>query len=166
MKTLLYNLVFNILLSAVLPTGFAQTIQYSNFTYNEISYQANLTTPPHVLAIRHYQNNPNVAVIRVGRVNNYIGTNTCFEQRLLLRVLQGNGSVIEINYTNTNEIQDINFCYVGGKNPLNFYPLFDKFILVTYTHATNTSDSTTFMDRGMVLYWNGTVARFAKSICI
>ncbi|CAG8503677.1 11050_t:CDS:2 [Scutellospora calospora] len=161
MKTLLYYLVFNVLLLAVLPTGFAQTIHYSNFTYDEISYQDNLTgTPPHVLAIRHYQSNDNVAVIRVGRVNNNIGTNTCFEQRLLLRVLQGNGNVIEINYTNTSEIQDINFCYVGSKDPLNFYPLFDQYILVTYTHATNTSDNTTFMDRGMVLNWNGTVASF------
>ncbi|CAG8438616.1 7852_t:CDS:2 [Scutellospora calospora] len=163
MKTLLYNLVFIVLLLAVLPTGFAQTTQtihYSNFTYDEISYQDNLTgNPPHVLAIRHYQNNADVAVIRVGRVNYYSGNNTCFEQRLLLRVLQGNGSVIEINYTNTSEIQDINFCY-RFRNPLNFYPLFDQYILVTYTHATNTSDKTTFMDRGMVLNWNGTVASF------
>ncbi|CAG8564467.1 6782_t:CDS:10, partial [Scutellospora calospora] len=68
-----------------------------------------------------------------------------------------NGSVIEINYNDTNEIQDINFCYVGLKNPLNFYPLFDQYILVTYAHATNTSDNTTFMDRGMVLDWSGNV---------
>ncbi|CAG8453148.1 15026_t:CDS:10 [Dentiscutata erythropus] len=82
-----------------------------------------------------------------------------FDVRLLLRVIQANESVIEINYVNATEIQDINYCMVesGLKDPINFYPLFDQYILVTYTHATNTSDNTTYTDHGMVLDWNGNV---------
>ncbi|CAG8498045.1 2410_t:CDS:2, partial [Scutellospora calospora] len=172
MKTLPYIFIFKVIsifLLIVLPTAFTQTTQsspinlnYSTFTYSETSSQPNLTkTPPHILAIRHYQDNAGTAVVRVGRVNYSNGTKYCYEQRLLLRVLQANGNVFEINYYNTSEIQDINFCNVatinGNKIPLNFYPLFDQYILVTYTHATNTSDNTTYIDKGMVLNWNGNV---------
>ncbi|RIB26277.1 hypothetical protein C2G38_2138369 [Gigaspora rosea] len=81
----------------------------------ETSSQANLTeNPPHILAIRHYQNDE-------------------------------------------KEIQDINFCYVNGKNPINIYPLFEQYVLVSYVHANDTSDNTTFMDRGMVIDWNGNI---------
>ncbi|CAG8718300.1 6354_t:CDS:2, partial [Cetraspora pellucida] len=66
-----------------------------------------------------------------------------------------NGSVIPINFDNIEEIQDINYCVGDIINPINIYPLFDQYILVTYTHATNTSDNTTFMDRGVVLDWSG-----------
>ncbi|KAF0558075.1 hypothetical protein F8M41_010604 [Gigaspora margarita] len=154
-------LVFTItiLLSAILPIGFAQIISYSNFNYTEISYQDNLTgTPPHVLGIKHYADSGGAAVVRIGRVNYYnnITSSYCFEQRLLLRIIQTNGNVTEIKYNDTNEIQDINYCLVSGKNPISIYPLFDQYILVSYVHATNTSDNTTFMDRGMVFDWNGT----------
>ncbi|CAG8598003.1 17806_t:CDS:2 [Gigaspora margarita] len=95
-----------------LSTGLSQVIKYSNFTYTETSSQANLTeNPPHILAISHYQNDESTSIVHIGRENYVIGSNLCLEQRLLLRVLQGNGSVIEINFNNTEEIQDINFCY-------------------------------------------------------
>ncbi|CAG8632182.1 4974_t:CDS:10, partial [Racocetra persica] len=83
--------------------------------------------------------------------------NLCLKQRLLLRVLQGDGRVTEINFDNTEEIQDINYCYVNGKNPISIYLLFDQYILISYVHANDTSDSTTYMDRGMVIYWNGKI---------
>ncbi|CAG8511212.1 25680_t:CDS:10 [Gigaspora margarita] len=57
------------------------------------------------------------------------------------------------NYENATEIQDINYCSVT-LYPLNFYPLFDQYILVTYTHATNTSDTSTYMDRTTNWYPN------------
>ncbi|CAG8528051.1 19707_t:CDS:10 [Gigaspora margarita] len=65
------SLVFTItiLLSAILPIGFAQIISYSNFNYTEISYQDNLTgTPPHVLGIKHYADSGGAAVVRIGRL--------------------------------------------------------------------------------------------------
>ncbi|CAG8647852.1 10915_t:CDS:2, partial [Dentiscutata heterogama] len=76
---------------------------------------------------------------------------------IVVRISQANGSVTEINFDNIEEIQDINYCFVNGKNPITTYPLFDQYILVTYTHATNTSDNTTFTDRGMVLDWSGNI---------
>ncbi|CAG8563550.1 9013_t:CDS:2 [Dentiscutata heterogama] len=159
---LIFNVV-TIFLLAVLPTGFTQTVQYSYFTYQESpSPYNNLTgVQPHIIDIKHYTDNSGTSVVRVARTNyfNYFTYNYCYEQRLLLRVIQANGSVIEINYVNATEIQDINYCMVasGQKNPINFYPLFDQYILVTYTHATDTSDNTTYTDRGMVFDWNGNV---------
>ncbi|KAF0547914.1 hypothetical protein F8M41_000264 [Gigaspora margarita] len=61
------------------------------------------------------------------------------------------------NYDDIGEIQDINYCLVNDKSPINIYPLFDQYILITYIHASNTSDNTTFMYRGMVIDWNGTI---------
>ncbi|CAG8468936.1 13183_t:CDS:2 [Dentiscutata erythropus] len=163
MKSLSCNLVFLIInfLLIFLPTGFTQTIQYSYFNYKESpSPYNNLTgVQPHIIEIKHYNDNPSTAVVRVARTNYFVNS-YCFEQRLLLRVIQANGSVIEINYnaTEIQDIQDINYCYVVNDSnfPLNYYPLFDQYILVTYTHATNTSDITTYTDRGMVIDWSGT----------
>ncbi|CAG8735110.1 42129_t:CDS:2 [Gigaspora margarita] len=143
--------------------GFTQnTVIYSNFTYQETSIQPNLTgSQPHILTIVHYNDNSGTAIVRIGRENyyNYVTKNYCYEQRLLIRVIQKNGSVIPINYENPNEIQDINYCYITSlsKNPLNIYPLFDQYILVTYTYATNTSDTSTYVDRGMVFNWDGKI---------
>ncbi|KAF0561761.1 hypothetical protein F8M41_019380 [Gigaspora margarita] len=159
-KTLFYNLTIAIIVVCFLvglSTEFSQ-LEYSYFTYTEIPSQANLTeNPPRVLVIRHYQNNESTSIVHIGRENYATGTNLCLEQTLLLRVLQGNGRVIEININNTKEIQDINYCYVNDKNPINIYPLFDQYILVSYIHANDTSDSTTYMDRGMVIDWNGNI---------
>ncbi|CAG8761994.1 14722_t:CDS:10, partial [Gigaspora margarita] len=100
----------------------------------------------------------NTAVLRISRDNYFIGNTTrCLEQKLMLRVIQINGSVIPINYDDIGEIQDINYCLVNDKSPINIYPLFDQYILITYIHASNTSDNTTFTDRGMVIDWNGTI---------
>ncbi|CAG8486411.1 17279_t:CDS:10 [Dentiscutata heterogama] len=175
MKILLYYLIFAIIicLLAILPTGFAQNTPLSltnsltstNITHSEISIQPNLTgVQPRVLGIFHYQDS-STTVVRIARENYDVGIIRCFERRLLLRVIQANGSIIEINYDNLTEIQDINYCWVyvnnsntlTPKQPLNIYPLFEQYILVTYTHATNTSDNTTFTDRGMVLDWGGNI---------
>ncbi|KAF0533981.1 hypothetical protein F8M41_010289 [Gigaspora margarita] len=159
MKTLSFNLAFLIIISFLLiflPPGFTHniqnTVQYSYFAYQETSVQANLTgSQPHILHIDHYNDNSGTAVVRIGRVNyyDYCSRNYCYEQRLLLRVIKADGSVIQINYDNATEIQDINYCSVTpfAKNSINFYPLFDQYILVTYAHATNTSDPTTYVDR-------------------
>src|SRR5437016_5600084 len=100
MKMLPYNLIFKVILIfllVALPTVLTQ--RYSNFTYTEISTQSNLTgSQPYVLVITHYQDSANTSIVRVGRMNYLSGTNRCFEQRLLLRVLQSNGSVIPINF--------------------------------------------------------------------
>ncbi|CAG8682908.1 2983_t:CDS:2, partial [Dentiscutata heterogama] len=125
----------------------------------------NLTgVQPHIIEIKHYDDNTGTSVVRVARTNyyNYFTYNYCYEPRVLLRVIQANGSVIEINYDNSTEIQYINYCTVtngasGPKNPINFYPLFDQYILVTYTHAINITDNTTYTDRGMVFDWSGNV---------
>ncbi|CAG8694844.1 12962_t:CDS:2, partial [Cetraspora pellucida] len=120
--------------------------------------QTNLTgNPLHVLAIRHYQDDAYTSVVHIGRRNYIAGNNLCLEPRLLLRVLQGDGSVTEINFNNTEEIQDINYCYVNSKNPISIYPLFGQYILVSYVHANDTSNTTTYMDRGMVIDWNGNI---------
>ncbi|KAF0456451.1 hypothetical protein F8M41_001349 [Gigaspora margarita] len=160
-------MVVIIFLLVFLPTGFMQnTVKHSNLTYltykEKPSDQANLTeAQPHILTISRYSDNSGTAVVRITRVNyyNYFTMNYCYEQRLLLRVIKADGSVSEINYANATEIQDINYCNIGSdqRNPLKIYPLFDQYILVTYTHATNTSDTTTYVDRGMVFHWNGTI---------
>ncbi|CAG8627461.1 33263_t:CDS:2 [Racocetra persica] len=163
MKTLSYNWAFiikfiAISFLAVLPTGLTQNIiNDSNFTYTERPIQSNLTgAQPRIIDINHYRDSQNTAIVRIARDNYIAGINRCFEQRLLLRVIQANGSVIPINFDNIAEIQDINYCIVNGaKNPISFYPLFDQYILVTYTHATDTSDNTTFMDKGVVIDWSG-----------
>lgn len=178
MKFLLYNLVFTIILLAILPTGLTQNVPLplnnftqnfltsSSITHSEISIQPNLTgAQPRILHIDHYQDSP-TAVVRIAR-ENYVSGNRirCFERRLLIRVIQANGTIIEINFENIEEIQDINYCYVYvvndpiPKQPINVYPLFEQYILVTYTHATNTSDNTTFTDRGLVFDWGGNIIR-------
>ncbi|RIB27424.1 hypothetical protein C2G38_1777526 [Gigaspora rosea] len=166
MKIQSYYLRFMIIiifLLIFLPTGFTRfTISYSYLAYQETSVQANHTgSQPHILHIEHYNDNPDTAVVRIGRTNyyDYGSSNYCYEQRLLLRVIKADGSVLQINYENATEIQDINYCAVTilAKSPINFYPLFDQYILATYTHATNTSDPTTYVDRGMVFHWNGTI---------
>ncbi|CAG8464467.1 9392_t:CDS:2, partial [Dentiscutata heterogama] len=111
-----------------------------------------------VLDIKHYQDG--TAVLRISRDNYYIGsTARCLEQKLMLRIIQTNGSVIPLELDYIDEIQDINYCYVNAKSPISIYPLFDQYILVTYIHATNTSDNATFMDRGIVVDW------FGKNFC-
>ncbi|CAG8596264.1 3678_t:CDS:10 [Cetraspora pellucida] len=170
MRALTYNdnlviIIITIFLLTVLPTGFTQyIINYDYITYEETSVQSNLTgAPPRIIDIRHYEDNLGIAVVRVARENYISGINRCYERRLLIRVIQKNGTIIPINIVNTTliqEIQDINYCYVNyftlSKNPIQVYPLFEKYILITYTHATNTSDNTTFVDKGAVIDWNGT----------
>ncbi|CAG8750654.1 22172_t:CDS:2, partial [Gigaspora margarita] len=158
MKALSYNFVptvITIILLTILPIGYAKDIEYSTFIYTETSIPANLTnTQPRVWDIKHYQDS--TTVLRISRDNYSIGNTTrCFEQKLILRVIQTNGSVISINVDDIEEIQDINYCLVNAKSPIDIYPLFDQYILITYIHASNTSDNTTFMDRGMVINWNG-----------
>ncbi|CAG8541216.1 17206_t:CDS:2 [Cetraspora pellucida] len=149
--------IFIIFLLAVLPTGLTQTVvRYSNFTYPEVSIQPNLTgTQPRIIDIQRYFDNKGTAIVRIARENYIARTNRCLERRILLRVIQTNGSVIPINLDNIEEIQDINYCLVGSKNPIQFYPLFDQYILVTYIHATNTFDNTTFIEKGVVIDWSG-----------
>ncbi|KAF0548433.1 hypothetical protein F8M41_025942 [Gigaspora margarita] len=120
MKTLPYNGIFIFIASflfAIFPTGLtANAINYAEFTYNETFSQSNLTgQQPKILAIRHYQDSADTAVIRISRVNYYDNVNKhfCYEQSLLLRVIQGNGTVIKINVSNIEEIQDINYCNNG-----------------------------------------------------
>ncbi|KAF0522641.1 hypothetical protein F8M41_015476 [Gigaspora margarita] len=161
----MYNFIFtvikfSILLLVILSTAHTQN-DIRNFTYTEdYTTNSNLTgTQPFVLGIYHYQDNRDIVVVRISRVNyyNYFTVNYCFEQRLLIRVIQANGSVTEINFDNAKEIQHINYCYVYGTSPIYIYPIFDQYILVTYIYATNTSDNTTFTDRGMILDWNGNI---------
>ncbi|KAF0456453.1 hypothetical protein F8M41_001351 [Gigaspora margarita] len=168
-------MIIIIFLLTLLPTGFTQntqnTVRY--FTYQETSVQPNLTgLQPQILNIRHYKDNSGTVVVRIARTNyyNHGSSNYCYEQRLLLRVIKADGSVIQINYENATEIPDINYCDLGSsaKKPLNFYPLFGQYILVTYTHATNTSDTSTYVDCGMVFDWGGNIIRpyQLQSYCI
>ncbi|CAG8568812.1 3385_t:CDS:2, partial [Racocetra fulgida] len=87
-----------------------------------------------------------------------------YDPILSLRVIHPNGSVTEIN---KDGIPDYNFHYPiylkennGYKsddkfNPLDFYPLYDKYILVVYSTASDWTDNETFVDRGMIIDWNG-----------
>ncbi|RIB17597.1 hypothetical protein C2G38_2246287 [Gigaspora rosea] len=115
MKALSYDLVptvITITLLTILPIGYTKDI---TFSYTETSAQDNLTnTQPRVWDIKHYQDN--TAVLRISRDNYFIGNTTrCFEQKLMLRVIQTNGSVIPINLDIIEEIQDINYCLVNDK---------------------------------------------------
>ncbi|CAG8559589.1 14234_t:CDS:2, partial [Cetraspora pellucida] len=176
MRVLSYNdnlviIIITIFLLTTLPTGFTQyTINYKSITYKETSVPSNLANLteaiPRIIDIRHYEDGRGTAVVRVARENYMVGNNRCYERRLLLRVIQEDGTVkpIDVDTSLINEIQDINYCYVTyatnyttiQKNPIQVYPLFEKYILITYTHATNTSDNTTFVDKGAVIDWNGT----------
>ncbi|CAG8497192.1 2083_t:CDS:2 [Dentiscutata erythropus] len=101
---------FGIFLWSILSVRLVQS-DIDNFIYTENS---NITgKQPFVLGICHYEDNTNTVIIRIGR-DNSTGYIRCFEQSLLLRVIQANGSVIEINYDNIEEIQYINYCYVNG----------------------------------------------------
>ncbi|CAG8477040.1 11747_t:CDS:10, partial [Cetraspora pellucida] len=133
----------------------------------ETSVSSNLTNLteaiPRIIDIRHYEDVWGTAVVRVARENYIVGNNRCYERRLSLRVIQEDGTVKPIDVVDTTlmqEIQEINYCWVNyytiQKNPIQVYPLFEKYILITYTHATNTSDTTTFVDKGAVIDWNGT----------
>ncbi|CAG8466406.1 24070_t:CDS:10 [Cetraspora pellucida] len=139
--------------------GFAQiSVDNSIFTYTEKeSPQANLTgKQPIIIYFKRYDDSEGTTVVRVGRRNIEGGPISCYEQRLLIRVIQANGSVIEINTTNFEKIQDINYCF-KSRNPLHLYPLFDKYILISYINASNTSDKTTYMNVGMVIDWSGKI---------
>ncbi|KAF0527524.1 hypothetical protein F8M41_013573 [Gigaspora margarita] len=151
--------VIIIFLLVGLSTGSTKRIAYSNCTHTEITEQAYHTVnPPQELAIGHYQNDANTSIIHINRDNYTSDVNLFSEQRLLLRVLQGNGNVIEKIFNNTEEIH-INFRYVNDKNPINICPLFDQYTLASYFHANDTTDSITYMDRRMVINRNENMTR-------
>ncbi|CAG8793737.1 15374_t:CDS:2, partial [Racocetra persica] len=136
---------------------FAQiSVDNSTFTYTEKeSPQVNLTgKQPIIISFRRYDDSEGTTVLRVGR-RNIEDPVLCYEQRLLIRVIQANGNVIEINPDNFENIQYINYCVNKNSNPIHLYPLFDKYILITYVNASNTSDKTTYTDVGMVIDWSG-----------
>ncbi|CAG8727160.1 8645_t:CDS:2, partial [Cetraspora pellucida] len=110
----------------------------------------------------HYQDG--TMLIRISRDN----TTTCLEQRLLLRVIETNGNVIEINFDN-EEIQYINYCkacFISPRFYIQVLPLFDQYILLTYIHGSIPSDNATFTNRGMVIDWSGKIIRLENLAAI
>ncbi|KAF0553521.1 hypothetical protein F8M41_020250 [Gigaspora margarita] len=76
-----------------------------------------------------------------------------YDQILFLRIIHPNGSVTEIN--NKYDIPDYNFNAGDKLNPLDVYPLFDKYILVVYSTALDWNNNDTYRDRGMIIDWSG-----------
>ncbi|CAG8513995.1 7988_t:CDS:2, partial [Cetraspora pellucida] len=82
------------------------------------------------------------------------------EPMLRIRVIQLNGSVIEINSQSNLNFDPVNFCIINNTlgnivNPITIYPLRDQFILVNYIVAINSSDPTTYEEWGQVIDWSG-----------
>ncbi|RIB21043.1 hypothetical protein C2G38_1137863 [Gigaspora rosea] len=76
------------------------------------------------------------------------------EQIFRIRVIQLNGTVIEINLD--LKLDPPNYCY-GKWKPVNINALQKQFFLVTYLNATNSSDPTTYEEWGSVIDWNGNI---------
>ncbi|CAG8829359.1 25624_t:CDS:1, partial [Racocetra persica] len=68
---------------------------------------------PRIIDIQSYKDHKRIAIVRIARENYIAGINRCFERRLLLRVIQENGTVIPINFDHIEEIQSINYCIVN-----------------------------------------------------
>ncbi|CAG8647701.1 5116_t:CDS:2, partial [Dentiscutata heterogama] len=129
---------------------------FAQFTYSE----EDTGNPPYVNSIKHYDDSEDTFIVRISRKLISSSDRVCYEQKLLIRVVQGNGNVIEIDPATFTNIQDVNYCLFSDAkktDPLRIYPLFGQYILVTYVNASNTSDNTTFRDMGMVIDWTGQI---------
>ncbi|CAG8817446.1 13852_t:CDS:1, partial [Racocetra persica] len=96
-------------------------------------------------------------IVRIMREMDKNDQKIFYDPILSLRFIHPNGSVTEIN--NKYGIPDYNFHYPiyhtennGYKsddkfNPLDFYPLYDNYILVVYSTASDWTDNETLVDR-------------------
>ncbi|CAG8798443.1 21987_t:CDS:2, partial [Cetraspora pellucida] len=145
------------------------------FTYNEKSVN-NFTRKFFVKTIDSLSDG--TVIVRIMKEKNKDDQNqtTYYEPKLLLRFILPNGSVTEINNViekNNGSVTEINIPYYnfnypsyalgsnGYKsddkfNPLDSYPLFDNYILIVYTNASDWNNNTTFVDQGMIIDWTGT----------
>ncbi|RIB22658.1 hypothetical protein C2G38_964091 [Gigaspora rosea] len=77
------------------------------------------------------------------------------EQILRIRVIQLNGTVIEINLNNLDlKLDPLNYCGAGAQNLIRIYALQKPFILVIYVDTTNSSDPTNYEEWGIVIDWD------------
>ncbi|CAG8762615.1 7252_t:CDS:1, partial [Gigaspora margarita] len=146
-QTFVYNfLIILIIFSINANTQYYNFTPVPTFTYDE----NNFTGKPLVKNIDSF---PDGTVIV--RVMNEMddSQNINYDQILFLRIIHPNGSVTEIN--NKYDIPDYNFNAGDKLNPLDVYPLFDKYILVVYSTALDWDNNETYRDRGMIIDWNG-----------
>ncbi|CAG8553116.1 322_t:CDS:2, partial [Gigaspora rosea] len=142
---------YNVLIILIIFSINANTQDYNftpvpTFTYNEDNFTGKLL-------VKNIDSFPDGTVIV--RIMNEMNDNQkiYYDQILLLRIIHPNGSVTEIN--NKYDIPDYNFNAGNNPNPLDVYPLFDKYILVVYSTALDWKNNETYRDRGMIIDWNG-----------
>ncbi|CAG8468274.1 17254_t:CDS:10 [Cetraspora pellucida] len=139
--------------------------QLTNFAYNE-----SVIDTGYSLFVQNLQTyDDGITLVHITRRDPTINTNCSvnlglssplqtfgLEQLLRLRVIQLNGSVIEINL-DLNLITP-NYCVMrqtsgGIVFPIKIYALQKPLILVTYVNATNSSDPNTYEEWGTVIDW-------------
>ncbi|CAG8800926.1 16589_t:CDS:2, partial [Racocetra persica] len=113
---------------------------------------------PEVVKIRTYDDGTTlVHLIRDG-IQQANCSGHSLEPILRIRVIQLNGSVIEINAN--LDMDSLNYClfeniYGVLVNPIVIYPLQQPFILMNYYKAKNSSDPKTYEEWGQVIDWSG-----------
>ncbi|CAG8544555.1 3296_t:CDS:10 [Cetraspora pellucida] len=161
---LYYNLtaqcLYLISLCLFITSTISQQSQLNFFNYTENTTNTEFPqNAPKVVNIRTYDDGTTlVHIIRYGiqtadcsRIN---GIN--LEPILRIRVIQLNGTVIEINAN--LDIDSLNFCLFKNEflvNPIEIFPLQQPFILVNYYKTNNTSDLKTYEEWGQVIDWSG-----------
>jgi len=148
MKLIFIFTILSIILFAPLPI---RSRTNSLFTYEEA--QTENTNPPIIHDIGVYDDN--TIVVRVVFKNSSViptrgDIDICVNNYLSLRTIHPNGTVTPINIS--LDIQDINFCiFTGAGDPIKILTVRNKFLLVTYTVATDLNNVFTYEDWAMVV---------------
>ncbi|CAG8710582.1 15820_t:CDS:2, partial [Dentiscutata heterogama] len=136
--------------------------QLSFFNYTENTTDTEFPqNEPKVVNIQTYEDGTTlVHIIRDGiQTANCSSINgTSLEPILRIRVIQLNGTVIEIN--DDLDLDSINYCLfndINGLlvNPITIFPLQQPFILVNYYKINNSSGLRTYEELGQVIDWSG-----------
>ncbi|CAG8573972.1 19587_t:CDS:1, partial [Racocetra persica] len=141
------------------------TSQFNYFNYTESISGKYAYSDFLVLNIQTYDDGTTLVhvarnISASAKTSNFNCSGLNLEPILRIRVIQLNGSVIEINSQSNLNFDPVNFCIINDTlgnlvNPITIYPLREQFILVNYIVAINSSDPTTYEEWGQVIDWSG-----------
>ncbi|RIB26735.1 hypothetical protein C2G38_2138160 [Gigaspora rosea] len=139
----------------------SQESQLAFFNYTEnITDTKFPQNAPNIVNIRTYDDGTALVHIIRDSVQQADCLGHSLEPILRIRVIQLNGSVIEIN-DNLN-LDSLNYCLftnINGilVNPIVIYPLQQPYVLINYYKAKNSSDIKTYEEWGQVIDWSGKI---------
>ncbi|RIB21034.1 hypothetical protein C2G38_1137494 [Gigaspora rosea] len=164
----LFNLSYNLITQCLFLislcafiTSTKSELTFFNYTEKTLNEPNVPNQKPFVIKLATYDDG--TTLVHITRWDKNLNTNCTnylgilaggLEQILRIRVIQLNGTVIEINLD--FKLDPPNYCY-GRALPVRIYALQKPFILVNYLNATNPFDPATYEECGSVIDWNGNI---------